>query len=218
METNNNEPVSSKQEVLGEIILSVVITVACCLLLGYAAFRKEMFNFHSSASQVLVNAVAGSAFFWVRKKINIKISFAVTFVLLLIQWAFIIKSTRLIVLNQQVLFFLALIASIMLYDTYFSRMHKYAKPFILMFLLAFFSVIETLIQFLVMIMSNMANFTFDMIGRVSFSMTITGGVSGLGLGMGILAAYLLVPKLKLPVDAQEDTPEDAPGDAPDDKR
>jgi hypothetical protein len=213
METNHDEPVSSGQGVLGEIILSIVITAACCLLLGYVAFRKEMFNFHSSASQVVVNAVIGSVFFWVRKKINVKISFAVTLVLLLIQWAFVIKSTRLIVLNQQVLFFLALIVSILLYDTYFSRMHKYARPFILMFLLAFFSVLETLIQFLVLIMSNTANFTFDMIGRVSFSMTITGGVSGLGLGMGILAAYLLVPKLKLPAETDE-----TPTDTTDDKR
>jgi hypothetical protein len=204
MDADNNEPVSSGQAMLGEVILSIVITAACCILLGYVAFRMEMFNFHSSTSQVIINAVIGSAFFWVRKKVNLKISLAVTFILVLIEWTFLIKSTRLIVLNQQVLFFLALIVSILLYDTYFSRMHKYARPFILMLLLAFLSVIETLIQFLVLIVSNMGNYTFDMIGRVSFSMTLVGGVSGLGLGMGILLAYRLVPILKLPADESGD--------------
>ncbi len=189
-------PTSQPADVSKDIALSIAITAALTLIIGYVFFRFEIFNFHMSTSQITVNAVVGPVFFWLWRKINIKIAVAAVLLLFLAEQAFIIKSVRPIIINGQAFFFLALIFSIVLYDTFFSKMRKYVRPFILMFLLAFFSVMEVTIQFFLLKLFNIADYELSMLYRTLFPQTLLGGLSGLGLGLGFLISGLILKEIK----------------------
>lgn len=188
-------PTPQSAEIYRDIALSIAISTALTLILGYVFFRMDIFNFHMTTSQIPVNAIVGSVFYWLWRKINIKISIAAVLLLFLAEQAFIIRSVHLITLNSQLMFFLALIFSIVLYDTYFAKMHRYVRPLVLMFLLAFFSVLEVTIQFLLLKLFNIGSYEYSLLYRTLFPQTLLGGLSGIGLGLGFLISDLILKEI-----------------------
>ncbi|MCE1165499.1 MAG: hypothetical protein LWX07_08880 [Bacteroidetes bacterium] len=192
MEPSTPQPV----EVSRDIALSIAITAAVTLIIGYVFFRFEIFNFRMTSSQIPVNAFVGSIFFWLWRKINLKTGLASVLLLFLAEQALIIRSTKLTSMSSQILFFAALIFSIVLYDTYFSKMHRNIRPLILMFLMAFFSVAEVTIQFMILKIFNIGHYDFSFLYRTLFPQTVLGGLSGLGLGLGFLISGLILKEIK----------------------
>ena len=173
---------SAKPNYLTEIVIRSLISLVCCMVIGYIFYQSRIFNRHANTFSIPVEGLVGSIFFY-SMHINIKNAFAALLVLFVIDSAFITHATRLTYLLRDLFCIGALIVAIYIFYQFFynkSQYERWLEPLILSALVATFTLVATLI--LVIINNPLNVVTLQWVYYIAKLYFLIG----LGIGVGII--------------------------------
>lgn len=173
---------SAKPNYPTEIVIRPLISLICCMAIGYVFYQSLIFNRHAGAFSFPVYGLVGSIFFY-SMRINIKNAFAALLILFVINSAFITHATRLVYLLRDLFSIGALSAAIYIFHQHFynkNQKERWLEPLILSVLIATFILVATLILAIINKVLNVVTLQWIYyIAKLYF-------LIGLGIGIGII--------------------------------
>jgi hypothetical protein len=170
---------NTKPKYIIEIVIRSIVSLICCLVIGYIFYQSQIFNRHASAFSFPVCGVVGSIFFYTLR-INIRNAFAVFLVLFIATSALVTHSTRLIFLLRDILYYGAFASAIFIFFQYFygkSIKDRWMEPLIL-------SVLVAVIILFAFFLTMSINKAFGAL-TLSFVFFVAKLYFLIGLGMGV---------------------------------
>jgi len=173
---------SVKPNYLVEIVIRALVSLMCCIVIGYIFYQSQIFNRHTGTFSIPVYGLIGSIFFY-SMRVNIKNAFAALLVLFVMDSALVTHATRLPYLVRDLLCIGALSAAVYIFYKYFynkNQKERWLEPLILSALAAAFILAATLL--LTIINKTLSVVSLQWIYYIAKLYFLIG----LGIGIGII--------------------------------
>ena len=180
------------------VLLHTLVASLCCLAVGFIFYQFDVFNYYHPALQFLIFGFTGSLFFFSLRELGWRTAFALLFAATVAHAGLLTRALEHGTLMRDIATFASLAAAVALFYYKFYRGHdpkRLVNPLLLGGLWA-----STNLGFMALVGVSKGYFVNIPLLSVPLSllpMVQYGFLVGLGVGIGILAAEHLEPRLRL---------------------